>query len=184
MLSGITIEKPLGVKNMKNFLLFTSFFLLILCQGFAGEEITGFWKTINEKTGRAECTIAIYEYQGKYYGRIVATFDEQGEIADTIDHPHDRAPGVVGNPYYAGLDIIWNLQQKGTKYTNGKILDPEKGRVYGAELWRQDDNLVVRGKLLCFGRNQIWLPVNEEELSGLFTQANLPAFIPNIPKVK
>jgi len=169
---------------MKKILMLNLFLMLVFCQSFAAEGIVGFWKTIDENSGKEQSIIAIYEYQGKYYGRIVATYDDKGKIVDSIYQPKDRAPGVIGNPYYSGLDIIWDLENKGNKFTNGKILDPEKGKIYGAELWRQNSNLVVRGKLLFFGRNQTWLPVQDKEFADNFKKPDLRSFIPVIPKVK
>lgn len=168
---------------MKKFFLFNLFCMLMFCQTFAAEDIVGFWKTIDEKSGQAQSIVAIYPYQGKYYGRIVGTFDQNGNIEDSIYHPFKRAPGVVGNPFYSGLDIIWNLINKNNKFTDGKILDPEKGKIYGAEMWLKNGNLVVRGKLLIFGRNQTWLPVAESEFTENFQKPNLTTFVPSIPKV-
>ena len=84
--------------------------------------------------------MGIYEYE-KSYGRLLATYNENGKIDDTIYKPKDRAPGVVGHTVSAGLDIIWNLTSKGNKLTNGHILDPQKGKIYGAEMWLLNNNL-------------------------------------------
>ena len=52
--------------------------------------------------------------------------------------------------------MIWDLQKKKDRYTGGEILDPKKGKVYGCEIWREGDNLIVRGKIAFLGRNQTW----------------------------
>lgn len=176
--------KNLGCVIMKNILSLNLFFILVCCQAIAMDDISGFWKTVDENTGRAQSIIAIYEYQGKYYGRLVGTYDENGNIKDSIYNPKERAPGVLGNPFYAGLDIIWNLQNNGNKLTNGKILDPEKGKIYGAEMWLKNGQLVVRGKILFFGRNQTWLAVADDEFKGSFKKPNLRTFVPSVPQVK
>lgn len=150
----------------------------------AADSIIGFWKTIDENSGRAQSVIAIYEYQGKYFGRIVATLDNNEKIKDTIYQPRERAPGVIGNPFYAGLDIIWNLKNNGKKFTQGEILDPQKGRIYGAEMWLNNGNLVVRGKLLIFGRNQTWIPFADHEFTVAFRKPDLRTFVPSIPKIR
>ena len=36
--------------------------------------------------------------------------------------------------------------------------DPTKGKVYGCEMWREGEKLIVRGKIAFLGRNQTWLP--------------------------
>lgn len=169
---------------MKKLMLLSVFFVFSFHYLFAAEDITGFWKTIDENSGKAQSIIAIYPYQGKYYGRIVGTYNDNGAIKDSIYQPKERAPGVLGNPYYAGLDIIWNLQNTGAKFTNGQILDPQKGRIYGAEMWLKNGSLVVRGKLFVFGRNQTWFPVAESEFTAQFVKPDLTTFVPVIPRVK
>jgi hypothetical protein len=163
---------------MKKFI----FFLVTLVYSQAlqcAEEIAGFWKTVNEE-GQAQCIIAIYEYEDLRYGRIIATFDGKGKIDDSIYHPIKRAPGLAGEPFYSGLDIIWDLAES-TYVFKGKILDPEKGNVYKSELWKEGDNLVVRGKLLFFGRSQTWFPVTAKDFPKDFKVPDLKTLVPAVP---
>lgn len=149
---------------------------------FSAEDISGFWKTVNENTGKAECIIAVYQYDGLYFGRIIATFGSNGKIDDSIYKPIKRAPGLVGEPFYSGLDIIWNLIDSGSKF-KGKILDPEHGDVYNSELWIDNGNLVVRGKLLFFGRSQTWYPVTKADFPKGFKVPDLKKMVPSIPEI-
>lgn len=158
------------------------FCLLCFSNFLAAEDITGFWKSINEETGKAQCIVAIYEYHNKFYGRIIGTFDEDQQLKETIYTPKERAPGVVGNPFYCGLDIIWDLIDNGISY-KGKILDPQKGNVYNSELWIENGNLIVRGKLLFFGRNQKWITARVSDFPKGFKPPDLETFVPNIPQV-
>src|SRR5580704_5751150 len=96
------------------------FFLLMTIASFATEDIGGFWKTINEQ-GEAQCIIAVYEYDDVYYGRIIGSYNDKGVMDDSIYNPRKRAPGVVGEPFYSGLDIIWDLVDAGVKF-KGKIM--------------------------------------------------------------
>ena len=148
------------------------------------DDVIGFWKTISDKTGKAESIIAVYQYQGKYYGRIIATFDKNGKVDDSIEAPKDRAPGVVGNPFYSGLDIIWDLKPEGSKYSKGKIMDPEQGKIYNAEMWTNKGNLVVRGEIWLFGENQTWPPATESDFPPGFKKPNLATLVPEIHEVK
>ncbi len=157
-------------------------FLLLSFSLYAAGGIEGFWKTINED-GVAQSVIAIYEYGGLYYGRIIATFDESGKFSDSIYNPQKRAPGVVGERYYSGLDIIWFLRNRGIKF-KGKILDPQKGDIYNSEVWTENGNLVVRGKLMMFGRSQTWLPMLPADFPKGFKIPDLKSFVPDIPEVK
>lgn len=169
---------------MKKILSFSLLYLLLFTSAFCVEDIEGFWKTINEKTGRAESVVAVYEHNGKFYARIIATFDDHGKIDDSIAAPVGRAPGVKGNPYYSGLDIMWNLEKKGNRYSNGRIMDPEKGRVYSAQMWREGRHLIVRGEILFFGRNQSWDPALDSDFPAGFVKPPLTDMVPNIMAVK
>lgn len=159
---------------MKNFLIF----IFLACTGFAAQDIVGFWKTVNED-GVAQSIIAVYDYEGIRYGRIIATFGDDGKVDDSIYKPKKRAPGLEGEPYYSGLDIIWDLQDAGSSYM-GTIMDPEKGKTYNAELWVKNDALKVKGSLFVFSRTQTWFPVTKEDLPKGFKLPNMKKFVPNI----
>jgi uncharacterized protein (DUF2147 family) len=159
-----------------------AFFTLLSCFLFASESIEGFWKTIDENTGSAQCIIAVYESGGFCYGRIIGTYDEDGKMTDSIYHPIKKAPGLVGNPFYSGLDIIWYLADNGYRF-KGKILDPEHGKVYNSELWIEHGNLIVRGKLFIFGRSQTWLPATKKDFPKDFKMPDLKNITPSIPNI-
>jgi uncharacterized protein (DUF2147 family) len=148
-----------------------------------GAPIIGLWKSVNEETNKPEALVGIYKHQGKFFGKIFGTFNEEGVLEDTIYTPRSRAPGVHGDPYYSGLDIIWDLKKKDDRY-HGRICDPEKGKIYDAEVWREGPDLVVRGKIFFFGRNQTWLRVADNDLPSHFKKPDLQKAVPNIPKPK
>jgi hypothetical protein len=145
------------------------------------DDILGYWNAVDQDTYQPRCCVAIYEYEGKRYGRIIGTFDEEGHLKETIYDPKERAPGVIGNPYYCGLDLIWNLVPDGYEY-RGKIIDPEKGGVYNAELWREGKNLMVRGRLLIFSKTQTWLPAAKTQFPKGFKLPKLNSMVPQIPE--
>ena len=131
---------------MKKLLLTTIMGLAALAtQAAAG--ITGYWTTVDDETKEAKSVVQVYEYQGKYYGRVV----------ELLQNPGARAK-IKGSPSIKGLTIIWDLERDGDSYSGGEILDPQKGKVYGCEMWRDGANLIVRGKIAFLGRNQTWLP--------------------------
>jgi uncharacterized protein (DUF2147 family) len=167
-----------SISMMKKILL-----LLTFCTALFAQEIKGLWKTVDENTGHSQCVLAIYPYQGKYYGRIIGTYDEKtGKMTDTIYDPKGRAEGVPGNPFYCGLDILWDLIDRGSKY-KGKIVDPRKGNVYKAEVWVEGGNLIVRGKWLFLGRSQTWLPTTDADFPAGFKKPDTSKFVPVIPDV-
>ena len=129
------------------------------------ENVTGFWTTIDDETGQAKSVVEIYEYQNKIFGRVVDVFGNKEAVAQ-----------IKGNPKIIGLDIIWDLEKQGDKYKNGSILDPKKGKVYGCELWREGNHLIVRGKIAFLGRNQTW------QKNSTFQKVDTSPLIPHIQK--
>lgn len=89
----------------------------------------------------------------------------------------DATAKIKGEPKIKGLDIIWDLKKVDNKYKGGEILDPQKGKVYGCEMWREGDNLIVRGKIAFLGRNQTWL------LNKDFKPENSENPVPKKPEV-
>lgn len=169
---------------MKTFF-FSLFALLTTFSAFASADIEGLWMAMDDETNKPGCIVSIYEYKGKYFGRIIAIYDgkNDNEFFGTIYAPKKRAPGIAGHPFYSGLDLIWDLVRHGSKYT-GNIVDPRKGDVYKAEVWREGKNLIVRGKLWIFGRNQTWYSVDEKKLPKGFKIPDPSKFIPEIPRAK
>ncbi len=128
-------------------LLLTAAMSLCALAAQATANITGYWTTIDDETKEAKSVVQVYEYQGKYYGRVV----------ELLQNPGAKAK-IKGSPSIKGMTIIWDLEKDGDSYSGGEILDPQKGKVYGCEMWRDGANLIVRGKIAFLGRNQTWLP--------------------------
>jgi hypothetical protein len=156
-------------------------FLAVFSVAFTDNQIGGFWKSMNDDTGIIQCVFAVYPYEGRYYGRIIATYDENGKMKDNIYSPKERSPVILGKPFYCGLDLLWNLVDRGSVY-KGKIIDPQKGGIYNSEVWVDDGNLIVRGKLLFFGRSVTWFPVSKEDFPKDFKMPDVSKFVPEIPQ--
>ena len=144
----------------------TLFLLLCGVWARADDRITGYWTTIDDETNTAKSVVQIYEYQGKYFGRVVDLLVNKDAKAKLPDSPAIK-----------GLDIIWDLEKSGEKYKGGEILDPKKGKVYGCEIWREGDDLIVRGKIAFLGRNQTWHPNTD-------FQGDKEPVIPRKPRLK
>lgn len=119
---------------------------------YAGSDIVGLWTTVDDETKEAKSVVQIYEYKGKYYGRVVELLKDKTAKAK-----------IKGSPAILGMDIIWDLEPDGDTFSGGEVLDPQKGKVYGCEVWRKGENLIVRGKIAFLGRNQTWLPNKTSE---------------------
>ncbi len=173
----------------------TLFLFLILLTGlllpamvFAqAEDITGLWKTIDDETGNPKGVVAIYKYNGMIYGRVLCSFDDFGVIEDDLYRQEKKSPFLKGEPAFNGLTIIWEMKDKKKKWGGGKIMDPgdeeKKPGIYDCELWKEDGNLIVRGKILFIGRNQTWLPFSESEFPAGFKVPDWRNFRPEIPEL-
>jgi len=112
----------------------------------AAESITGLWTTIDDETQQPKSVVCVYEHNGKIYGRIVKLFRN---FDKKIVNSKDNVPIL-------GADIIWDMKKNDDAWESGKILDPNKGKVYSCKMWIEGENLMVRGKIGPFGRNQTW----------------------------
>jgi uncharacterized protein (DUF2147 family) len=173
--------------------------LLLLFSGFAlmftscskqpaQKDITGLWKSRDQHSDKPRSLVAVYKYHDMYYGRMLATYDDNGNIQDSIVNPKDRAKGVVGHPFYCGMDFIYDIKRDPDSsdkeiHYDGKIIDPEAGEVYNAEFWLEGENiLIVRGKLWIFGKNIPWHKASKEDLPKGFSMSEISKFVPVVPK--
>lgn len=160
----------------------------------AQNPVLGFWQTIDDETNKPKSIVSVYEYQGVIYARILKTYEAEGEGAgvkerDNIYLKKYKATKVKGEPFFCGLDFVWGMKKDkpaDEKY-KGKILNPPAGKVYNSEMWLEKGNLIVRGKIGPFGKNQTWVPF--KDTSKIFEDAaaavpNTSTFVPLIPEVK
>ena len=140
--------------------------------------LTGLYQTIDDETDMPKSIVMLYEYKdgnnSELAGRIVALYDEKGNISETLAKPVKLADKVKGSPKYVGLDIIWGMEwdYDDNEYQDGKIMDPKKGKVYSSVIWQDNkDKVRVRGKIGPFGRTQTW---------NVLTVSDLPAEIQTI----
>lgn len=145
---------------MKKAVIFT---LLILAVSIAfTQSIVGTWKTIDDETGKPRSVVEIYEDDGRFFGRIMKLFRDEGEDPDPIcEECEDERKGER----IIGMEIISDMKfdKKDNQYHKGEIMDPENGNIYDCKLWVDDEGkLKVRGYLLFFYRTQTWLPYSGE----------------------
>ncbi len=132
-------------------------------EGYAEEKkggISGFWNLTDLLSGKLSSIVFIYEHDGLFYGRMVAIYDDDEKLSDTIENCSQKAKGISGNPPLCSFDFIYGLRfdkSKG-KYTNGTILDPDSGGRYKCEAWYspEKDELNVSGKVAIFGMTMHW----------------------------
>lgn len=123
----------------------------------AAQGVTGKWKTIDDETGEAKSIVEIYEQNGKIYGKVVEILNPAKKDAKCT-----KCDGADKNKPILGFVIIRGLEKDDDEYTDGDIIDPNKGKTYSCTIKLiGKDKLDVRGYLgLSFiGRSQTWTRV-------------------------
>lgn len=128
--------------------------LLALLAGVDSDPVVGRWQTIDDETGEPKAIVEIELRDGLLYGRIVQLFPKEG---DDPDPRCDKCPDERRDQPLLGMSIIDGLKRESARWAGGKILDPEKGKLYACQLWREGETLRVRGSLLIFHRTQTWI---------------------------
>jgi uncharacterized protein (DUF2147 family) len=128
--------------------------LLAAPLALAAEAPVGKWNTVNNKTGKVESQVEIYQEGGKLFGKIVALSqptDDKGQPKRCT-----KCTGDDKDKPIVGLVIIKGLTPSGERFKGGTITDPADGKVYTAEVWPEDGRLKVRGYLGPFYKTQTW----------------------------
>jgi uncharacterized protein (DUF2147 family) len=134
------------------------FILTVTCLVFpasAADPIVGTWKTVDDKTGKVVSEVELYDQGGKLFGKITGLTEPTN--ADGKPKTCTACQGADKNKPILGLVIIKDLSASGDRYKGGSILDPEDGKVYRAEVWREAQALKVRGYLGPFYKTQTWV---------------------------
>ena len=133
------------------FLLIAIFFAATI---FAQTPILGEWITVDDNSGEHKSVVRIYQADnGKYYGDIIELFGDPNAVCVACE-------GADHNHPIVGLTIIRDMQLVGEELKNGKVLDPDNGKLYYAKVYLKDGKLVLRGSLDkagLLGRSQTWL---------------------------
>ncbi|WP_064967902.1 DUF2147 domain-containing protein [Tenacibaculum ovolyticum] len=127
--------------------------ILALSTTAKGQNIVGQWETYDDKTNEKKGVVKIYKTNNLYFAKIVKKY---GGEKNTICK---ECKGDKKDKPILGLIIIENLNNTGTRYEGGTILDPQTGKIYSCYLELIKDNkLKVRGfiGMSILGRTQYW----------------------------
>ena len=122
----------------------------------------GRWTTIDDETKKPRSVIAIYEENGKLFGKIEKLFREPNEEQNPVC---DKCEGALKNQPILGMVIVRDLKKDDDEWTGGTILDPGNGKTYKCKVAVQDSGkkLKVRGYIgmSLLGRTQHWVRATE-----------------------
>ena len=112
----------------------------------------GLWKSEEpDKT----TWIRTYEENGHLMGKVEKLMKKG--VEDTTS-TCTKCTGESKDKSITGLTIIWDMKKDGAKWTDGKILEPDSGKVYACKIEPSPDGkkLNVRGSILFLGKTQVW----------------------------
>lgn len=143
---------------MKILKLSTALLFFICFTAIQAQEITGVWKTIDDKSGEPKSHIKIYEKDGLYYGRVIELLP--AATTSTCDGCPDGKEGKS----LLEVDIVGDMKPYKDYFSYGYIIDPAGGKKYKCSIWRDGDKLNVRGYIgiSALGRTQTWHMVEEK----------------------
>ena len=129
-------------------------------------EVTGLWRSIDDKTGYAKSLIKIEQSSdGSYGGTVVQVLSHPGYTPEVYCQ---NCPAPFTDKPIAGLHLLWGLKANPddhTLYSGGRILDPLSGHLYSAKITLAPDGkkLTLRGYMgiSLLGRSQVWIREQE-----------------------
>lgn len=132
----------------------------VLANTYAGNTTSpvGYWKTIDDISGKPKSIIKIYEDdKHSLTGQVVKIFAMAGK------EPNIKCKACEGENHdkpIVGMVILSGLKAKETQWKDGHILDPQNGKTYNcsAKLADNGKKLDVRGYIgmHLLGRSQTW----------------------------
>lgn len=129
------------------------------------DDIVGYWRTIDDKTGFAKAVVQIQKANnGTFVGTIVRTVPRPDY---TPAEKCRNCPKPFTDRKIIGLPLLWNIKSDGTtdvnrwRYVEGYAIDPLSGKIYHgkAKVSADGRRLMLRGYIgfSALGRTQIWI---------------------------
>ncbi|WP_369028941.1 DUF2147 domain-containing protein [Acinetobacter sp. XH1639] len=129
-------------------LIFLGLLMAVLSQVSLAEDITGKWKTVDDKTGYSRGDVQISKNaDGTYSGKITAIRPMPGKQTKGIC---TECNGPMKDKPLVNLQIIYNFVQNSKKpneYIDGKVFDPLSGNTYRGKIKLSEagNRLTLRG---------------------------------------
>jgi sterol desaturase/sphingolipid hydroxylase (fatty acid hydroxylase superfamily)/uncharacterized protein (DUF2147 family) len=121
--------------------------------------LEGRWATTDDRTGEVRSVVHIHIEDGELRGRVEQILTKPDE-----DPLCTRCPGSLRNQRVVGMQILSGFRRDGDRWTGGRILDPENGKVYSSVVWLEEaDRLRVRGYWGPFHRTQTWRRLKSQQ---------------------
>ncbi|MEN4984091.1 DUF2147 domain-containing protein [Acinetobacter modestus] len=140
-------------------------FYLIGIQFTLAKDITGVWKTVDDKSGFSFADVLITKNDnGTFSGKIIVNRSVPGKTNTGLCTGCD---GVLKGKAVNNIQVLSNFIENPkniNEYIDGKIFDPVSGNIYKGriKLAKDGNRLILRGYLgtSMLGRNQTWIRLN------------------------
>lgn len=139
--------------------LFIGIFATTVCTaGVRTDTPIGYWKTIDDVSGKPKSIIQIWKSDNNVLkGKVIKVFGKNGAVQDKICN---ACQGDYHDKPIVGMVIISGLKANQSQWGSGRILDPENGKTYSCSLRVAENGkkLNVHGYIgiPILGRSQIW----------------------------
>lgn len=125
-------------------------------------DITGVWRTVDDKTGFSKALIEIKKQpNGTYAGTIIKVIPRPGYTPKEFCQ---HCPAPYTNKPILGLTLLTGLRKdpdNSNQYLSGQLIDPLSGKIYrGKGLIKADGKLLNMRAYLgvsALGRTQTWI---------------------------
>ena len=134
--------------------IFLTLVILAVSTSINAQTIFGKWHSKNEKTGKIDSVIEVYDKDGKAYAKIIEIKDpkRQNSVCDLCEDENKDKPII-------GLNILTGLEKVDNEWSGGNILDPRNGKIYKCYIeLEKPDTLKIRGYIgfSLFGKTAYW----------------------------
>lgn len=149
---------------MKKIILFLITFITTITFANSKDDILGFYITEKSKSGN-QIIVEIYKDNGKYNGVIreltVPKYTSGENAGKEIMDLHNQDKNLRSRKL-VGVNFVYgfNYNEKNNTYENGRIYNPENGKVYYSQMkFDKNGNLNVKGSIDkggLIGKTQTW----------------------------
>lgn len=118
----------------------------------AAYPVEGYWKSVDDETGKATAIWYFSVSGGTLYGKIVKVPGQSDDVKCTVCKGWYKNKTVVGTNWLKLKEVdgdgVWS---------NGNIIDSGSGKVYKCKVWAEGGKLKVRGYIGFVYRTQTWI---------------------------
>ena len=134
--------------------IFLTFIILSISVSINAQTIFGKWHSKNDKTGKVDSVIEVYEKNGKAFAKIIEIKDPERQNSTCTN-----CEGENKGKKILGLNILTGLEKDEDEWSGGNILDPRNGKIYKCYIKLVKPNkLKLRGYIgfSLFGKTAYW----------------------------